>query len=363
VFLLSPYESYYHGGVFSLQKIILHTLQYVRNHAESTGSKKLNDNLAKDKHSGLFIYHAACFVCKSTSLTPIHKGIIRLGQMLEDPEVATILAPYEGQHFKINLCKNCKFIQPEAIPSNPNYFNALYSQKWSEEWMLCDFESTYKDSIFLGILRRLGREAECSSKRLLDVGAHVGKMIFMAGLEGWVAEGVELNPRTREIAIRKTNRPVYHNSARELAATGVQYDAITMTDVLEHIPDPVSILTDLYSLLKRGGTIAIKVPSGRNQLLKEKLRVTLGLAETAEIATNFIHVNHFSPTSLTIALIRAGFVQPRIMVGAPELPPKGGLRGLINRSVRVLIFSVAKLPGGVHSPFGLNLQAFAKKDG
>ena len=164
---------------------------------------------------------------------------------------------------------------------------------------------------------------------------------------------------TREIAIRKTGSPVHRVTAKQLADTGVKYDAITITDVLAHIQDPVSILTSLRPILKPGGVIAIKVPSGKNQLRKEKIKVLLGMTEKAEIGTNLCHVNHFSPTALKRALIRAGFVQPRVTVGAPELPPGGGLRGLLSRFFRTSVFWVARLPGGVHTPLGLNLQAYA----
>ncbi len=309
--------------------------------------------------AGQLVPRTTCFACESVRLAPIHEGFFRLGLCLTDPEAAPTLLPYEGKHFTLNYCRDCGFIQGEGIPADPNYFNALYSQKWSEEWMLSDFESTYKDNIFREILQELGRHVLRSPRKLLDVGTHVGKMMFLAGQAGWEADGIELNPLTREIAIRKTGRPVHRMTAKELASTGVKYDAITITDVLEHIPDPVSILTDLRMMTKPSGMIAIKVPSGKNQLRKEKVRVLLGMAEHAEIGTNFIHVNHFSPTALKTALTRAGFVNPRVTVGAPELPPGGGLRGALSRCFRILVYRIAKLPGGVHTPLGLNLQAYA----
>ncbi len=308
----------------------------------------------------LLTRQTSCFVCASHQLKPIHDGFFCLGNTLKDPEAEPTLRPFEGKHFLLNQCQACGFIQAQGIPIDPNYFTALYNQKWSEEWMLSDFDSVYKDNIFQGILHHIGKSIRKSPRSLLDVGTHVGKMIHLAGLAGWQADGIELNPRTREIAIRKTGRPVHRMTAKQLSETGVKYDAVTITDVLEHIPDPVSVLTDLRSLMNPNGMIAIKVPSGANQLRKEKFRTWIGATKRAEIGTNFIHVNHFSPTALRTALVRAGFVQPWITVGAPELPPGGGFRGLVSRCFRQAVFSVAKLPGGVHTPLGLNLQAFAR---
>ncbi len=121
------------------------------------------------------------------------------------------------------------------------------------------------------------------------------------------SEGIELNPSTRNIAIQKTGRPVYDLSADELFKTGARYDAITLTDVLEHIPNPVAVLTDLRKLLNAGGVISIKVPCGINQLKKEKVRKSLGITNRVEIATNLCHINHFSPIALKRALTSRAF--------------------------------------------------------
>ena len=145
----------------------------------------------------------------------------------------------------------------------------------------------------------------------------------------------------------------------ELANTSVTYAATTITNVLEHIPDSVSILNELPSLMKPGGMIGIKCPFGRNQLRREKARVHFRMIEKTEIAMNFVHVNQFPPTAMMCALTRSCFIEARVAVGVPELPPGGGLRGFLSRCFRIFVFGIAKLPRGLHTPLGLNLQAFA----
>ena len=51
----------------------------------------------------------------------------------------------------------------------------------------------------------------------------------------------------------------------------------------------------------------MKVPCGPVQLLKETWRARLQRGYRATIADNLVHVNHFSPRSLRLALERAGF--------------------------------------------------------
>ena len=136
---------------------------------------------------------------------------------------------------------------------------------------------------------------------------------------GWDVEGVEVNPKTAAHAERRTNALVHRSGIDAVAAGGRRYDAVTMTDVLEHIPDPVHVLTAAAGLLVPGGAVAVKVPSGPAQRRKEQLLSALDRGRPVSLADNLVHVNHFSPHSLRLALERAGFRDVIILPGAPEL--------------------------------------------
>src|SRR5207237_7184941 len=99
-------------------------------------------------------------------------------------------------------------------------------------------------------------------RRLLDVGAHAGRFIHLAQTRGWQVEGIELNPRTAAYAAAHTGAPVHRVNAHGLALGGHRYDAVVLTDVLEHIPEPVKLLRELAALLDPGGVVAGKVPNG-----------------------------------------------------------------------------------------------------
>jgi hypothetical protein len=150
-------------------------------------------------------------------------------------------------------------------------------------------------------------------------------------------------------------------NARTLAATGVRFSAITLTDVLEHIPEPVTLLTTVGRLLEPGGSIAVKVPCGRSQWHKERLLSAVIPSRRISLADNLVHVNHFTPRSLGMALKRAGFQDVVVRAAAPELPPGPSfLRRVASHAVRVAAYAGARLPWGVHTPLTLHLQAYAK---
>jgi len=279
----------------------------------------------------------------------------------QDPE----LAEYTGETVWLNRCAGCGFMQPAGLPALPNFFARMYDTRWSPDWVADEFSATYREPIFETVLRELDRRVKSGSKRLLDIGAHVGKLVHTAARAGWDAEGVELNPTTAAYAAKRTGRPIHCCSASELAAEGRAFDAVTILDVLEHIPQPVPVLTALWDVLAPGGWLALKVPCGINQFRKEQVCALLRPGHRINLANNLVHVNHFTPQSLTAALQRAGFTEIEITIGAPERFPMRGrfdLAGMASRRLRSIAYQLgSRLPGGVHTPLALNLQAYARR--
>ena len=78
------------------------------------------------------------------------------------------------------------------------------------------------------------------------------------------------------------------------------------------------------------------------------------------LAENLVHVNQFTPRSLTRALEGAGFSRVHVGTAAPELPPTGSVRGFLDRAVRRGLYAAASLPGALRTPLALHLQAYAR---
>jgi hypothetical protein len=119
------------------------------------------------------------------------------------------------------------------------------------------------------------------------------------------------------------------------------------------------VLRRLHALLHPGGWVAVKVPNAPAQRIKERLRARVQRGYRPALADNLVHVNHFSPGSLRLALERAGFTAIAIDPAAPELSERGAL----DRAVRLSAFAAARvLPGALHTPLALNLQAYGRRD-
>lgn len=295
-----------------------------------------------------------CWVCGGRDLRKVTEAIFEFEAYREqDPALADLT----GAVVDLVRCETCGFGQPRAMPRLPDYFGRMYDQRWSDEWMEEEFRSDAKDRIFHEILNDLRERVQADGRTLLDLGAHVGRFIGIAAREGWRAEGIELNPRTSAYAERATGLPVHRADLRDLASAGRRYAAVTLTDVLEHIPEPVGALTAVHGVLVPGGWVAVKVPHGPNQLRKELIRARLRPGYRPTVADNLVHVSHFTPRALTMALERAGFEQVQVRPAAPEL-----FGGRASKAMRLATYSAARMLGP-DSPAALNIQAYARRAG
>ena len=100
-------------------------------------------------------------------------------------------------------------------------------------------------------------------KDLLDFGCGIGGFIKHARRISNLAHGIELERRL--VPHYKENNLIVHQYLSELNEN--KYDLITLFHVLEHVPDPKSLLKDLRSRLNEGGQIIIEVPNIEDALL------------------------------------------------------------------------------------------------
>jgi 2-polyprenyl-3-methyl-5-hydroxy-6-metoxy-1,4-benzoquinol methylase len=266
-------------------------------------------------------------------------------------------------------CRVCGFGQPEQLPAIEEFFDTLYHVDWSPEVLDSEFNNVFRDHIYRTIIAGLSRRLPAEAPRtLLDVGTSVGRFVHLARQAGWEVQGTELDPVLSEYAARRTGATIHHRRAEDLADEGFRFSAVALNDVLEHIPRPAPLLSGLRRLLAPGGVLAVKVPHGPAQRFKEGIRRGILRSDAAGVMVRYVHVNHFTAKSLRTALERAGFRDVAVGVAAPEYLPAswpGRTRAqAATAAVREAVYRVARLvPGGVHTPLALNLQAYAVNPG
>jgi SAM-dependent methyltransferase len=100
-------------------------------------------------------------------------------------------------------------------------------------------------------------------RRLLDIGSGPGFFLQVAQERGWQVLGIEPSPQAAAYASTagvEVINDFFPARGRNLG----QFDAIHLSEVLEHVPDPAMILREVYGALTAGGNVCISVPNDYN---------------------------------------------------------------------------------------------------
>ena len=101
-------------------------------------------------------------------------------------------------------------------------------------------------------------------KRLLDVGCGNGGFLLLARSAGWDVVGVDPDSKAVEAA-RIQDLDVRLGGVEALDPSIEQFDAITLSHVIEHVHHPVEVLQACHRLLRPGGFLWIETPNIASQ--------------------------------------------------------------------------------------------------
>jgi SAM-dependent methyltransferase len=141
---------------------------------------------------------------------------------------------------------------------------------------------------------------------LLDIGSGVGELLASAGHAGWTAIGLEPSIEAAEIG-RAEGRTIETATFEEYVGRSdgpLSPTAITLTNVLEHVRDPVGLLGSIHAFLDTGGLVAVRVPNDFNPLQAEVRRA---LGHRAWWIASPDHINYFDHATLAATIRGAGF--------------------------------------------------------
>lgn len=146
---------------------------------------------------------------------------------------------------------------------------------------------------------------------LLDVGCATGSFLSVALAKGWRCSGVEVSAFAAAQARQRTGCQIFCGKLEEAPFAAGSFDAITMWDLLEHLPDPLQGLETARRLLKPGGLLLVNTPN-ENSLLRRVARLLYrGSGGSIKAPVNRLyhryHLYYFAAQTLGVLFRRAGF--------------------------------------------------------
>jgi len=164
--------------------------------------------------------------------------------------------------YKIVRCTACSTLHVSPIPSDevlqaryqdPSYFSGPEKQGY------CNYADMKKALVphFKRRLRAINNYFP-SRGHLLDFGCAAGYFLEVAQADGWQVAGVELAQEMARQASQRLGEPIV-SSIGDLA--GDSFDVITLWEVIEHLPRPLTELRRLRERLRPGGLLMLSTPN------------------------------------------------------------------------------------------------------
>jgi SAM-dependent methyltransferase len=136
--------------------------------------------------------------------------------------------------------------------------------------------------------------------RLLDFGCGAGEVLQEMQARGWHVTGLDFSLQVvRDIQTRLHVPAVLGTLPHPDLAPG-SFEAITMSQSLEHVHDPLRVLQEAHRLLTPGGRVVVAVPNIDSLAFRWFGADWWGLDVPR-------HLTHFAPATLARMLERAGF--------------------------------------------------------
>ena len=197
--------------------------------------------MAADEQGQMGDHGLSCRSCGGTEL-------VDLG-----PCARPVSADAGVQPGRLLRCRHCGLGQRHPIP-DADAIAAMYADA-SPDAMDYDYDANAAWSLARRQLRaRLDGQPDVA---VLDIGCHTGS--FLGGLpSAWRRHGIESAQEPCRIARERQHVNLIGTRIEAIdAAWAGKFDAVTMFDVIEHLPDPGAGITQAARLVKPGGALLI----------------------------------------------------------------------------------------------------------
>lgn len=172
-----------------------------------------------------------------------------------------------GEFFNIVDCKDCGFKFTNPRPSDEclgEYYKSesYISHTNTTKGLVSKLYHLVRNYTLRKKLRLIERYV--SRGTILDYGCGTGMFLSFSSRKGWDTYGIEPDVGARKIACEALDKIVSSKEAFEAVYPELEFDAISLWHVLEHVTDLDITLKFLQSKLKKSGVLIVAVPNYRS---------------------------------------------------------------------------------------------------
>lgn len=215
-------------------------------------------------------------------------------------------------------CKSCSFRHavplPEPVDLDGVYREDYYTQEKPDFIAYAEEDQEWSALAQTDRLVILERLLPHNRRTVLDIGCGPGWFLRRAKERGWQVRGIEPSRQAAAYA-RNLGLDVVESFFDAKSAPGLGiFDAVHLNNVLEHVPNPIEILTLVRDVLTPGGLLCVNVP---NDFTPFQRCACEALSLPAWWVSPPHHLNYFDFNSLTSLFQRLGFAPRERTTGFP----------------------------------------------
>lgn len=167
-----------------------------------------------------------------------------------------------GESFRILRCRMCGLTRTEPAPTDriSDYYPSSYYGRLGKRRFPGPVE--WGQSLLYGTrVRRISRLALTPERRVLDLGCGRGHLLAAFRQRGWSVEGVELSDGAAQYPREALGLKVHVGRLQDLGFQDAAFDAVVLWHVLEHVPEPATLLGEVGRILRPNGLLLVAVPN------------------------------------------------------------------------------------------------------
>jgi len=97
--------------------------------------------------------------------------------------------------------------------------------------------------------------------KFLDIGCATGKLLNYMKSKGWDTKGVEICKESAKYGVKNYGLDIFIGTLFDASFPDDYFDVIHLSHLIEHVPDPNALLTEIHRILKSGGHMILTTPN------------------------------------------------------------------------------------------------------
>lgn len=201
-----------------------------------------------------------CLLCKNDAVL-VHKDY----PGYQEPETYDI--------FHCSYC-NTSFSTPRIDARflyDTIYKNGCFVPGYDRYWNYLKLIKSFKnplaylaseEEMYFSVQKNLERLSELKKEKILEVGSGLGYLTFALQTAGYNVKGLDISQTAVDMATNEFGDFYIHSDISDFSKSNSgSIDIVILTEVIEHINEPLKFIEQILLLLKPGGHIIITTPN------------------------------------------------------------------------------------------------------